>query len=71
MLIAFINILSCYGISINLDILANQQRLTFFVRRCPRGAVDNVVDCDIIVSEFNLKLQHCAHFRTSTLEKGM
>ena len=36
-----------------------------------RGVVANVLDCDILVSEFELQLHHNIHFRTNTLEKGM
>ena len=35
-----------------------------------RGAVANVVDCDILVSKFELQSGYYAHFRTNTLGKG-
>ncbi len=36
-----------------------------------RGVVSNMVDCDIVVSEFKLQLRYYVHFRTNTLEKSM
>ena len=33
--------------------------------------VTNVLDCDIIVSKFELQLCYYVHFQTNTLEKGM
>ena len=30
----------------------------------------NVLDCDIVVSEFELQLRYCVSFRTDTLRKG-
>ena len=31
----------------------------------------NVLDCDIVVSEFALQLHYYVHFGTNNLEKGM
>ena len=37
----------------------------------PRSLVANVLDNDIIVSEFEPQLYYCVHFRTNTLVKVM
>ena len=37
----------------------------------PRGVVANVLDCDIVVSEFELLSRYYVHFRTNALGKGM
>ena len=41
------------------------------MRRSPWGIVANVLNCNIIVSEFKLKSQNHIDFWTNTLEKGM
>ena len=35
------------------------------------GVVDNVLDCNIIIQEFNLQSHYYAHFWTNTFGKGM
>ena len=35
------------------------------------GVVANVMDCDIVVSDFDLQSCCYVHFRTNTLGKGM
>ena len=35
------------------------------------GVVANVLDCDIIVGEFDPQLRYCIHFRTNIFSKGM
>ena len=35
------------------------------------GIVVNMLDCDIIVSKFELKLHYYIHFQPNTLKKGM
>ena len=35
------------------------------------GVGVNVVECNIVVSEFKLPLRYCIHFQTNTLGKGM
>ena len=37
----------------------------------PRGVVANELDCDIVVSEFEIQLHHYVHFQTNAQEKGM
>ena len=37
----------------------------------PHGIVANVLDCYIVVSEFELQSRYYVHFRTNTLQKGM
>ena len=37
----------------------------------PRVFVANALDCDIVVSEFELQSRYYVHFRTNTLGKGM
>ena len=41
------------------------------LRESPYGIVANVLDCDIVVSDFELQLRHCINFRTNNLKKGM
>ena len=36
-----------------------------------RGAGANVLDCGIVVSEFELQSRYYVHFRTDTLEKSV
>ena len=36
-----------------------------------RGVVANVLDCDIIVSEFEIQSRYYVHFQINTLRKGM
>ena len=36
-----------------------------------RGVVANILDCDIVVSEFELKSRYYVHFRFDTFRKGM
>ena len=36
-----------------------------------RDVVAKVLDCDIIVNEFELQSHYYVHFRTNTVEKGM
>ena len=36
-----------------------------------RGEVANVLGCDIVINEFELKLINCVHFLTNTLGKVM
>ena len=40
-------------------------------RGCPCGVMIKVLDCGIVVSEFELQLHYYVHFRTNTLGKGM
>ena len=43
----------------------------YLTSECPRGVVANILDSDIVESEFELQLDYDVHFRTSDLEKGM
>ena len=45
--------------------------LPIISERSFRRLVAEVLDCDIIVSEFELKSHYYVHFRTKTLEKSM
>ena len=36
----------------------------------PRGIVTNILDCDIVVSEFKLQSRNYVNFFTNNLEKG-
>ena len=38
---------------------------------CPRGAMVNALDCEIVVSEFVLQSCYYFHFRANTLGKGI
>ena len=38
---------------------------------CPRGVMVEVLDCEIVVSEFELQSCSYVHFRINNLEKGM
>ena len=42
-----------------------------FSRRCPHGVVVNMMDCNIILSEFELQSQDYVHFQTNSFGKGM
>ena len=42
-----------------------------FQKRSPRAVVVNVLNFDITVSEFKLKLRYYIHFLANTFEKGM
>ena len=37
----------------------------------PRGVMVKALDCEIVVSEFELQSHYYVHFRTNTLGKGM
>ena len=37
----------------------------------PRGVMVKVMDCGIVVSEFELQSRYYVHFRANTLGKGM
>ena len=38
---------------------------------CPLGVMVKAMDCEIVVSEFELQLHYYIHFWTNTLGKGM
>ena len=38
---------------------------------CLRGVMVKAMDCEIVVSEFELQLRYYVHFRTNTRGKGM
>ena len=40
-------------------------------KESPCGEVINVLDCNILVSEFELQLRYCIDFRTNILKKGI
>ena len=55
---------------LNKETKLNQLQLTEKNWRNPYGAVANVLDCDMVVSEFVLQSRHCVHFfKLITLEK--
>ena len=37
----------------------------------PHSLMVKVIDCGMLVSEFELQLRYYLHFQTNTLEKGM
>ena len=37
----------------------------------PRGVVVNVLDCDIVVSKFEIQSWYYVHFQTNAFGKGM
>ena len=39
--------------------------------RSPCGVVANILDCDIIVSVFDLQMYYYVHFQTNTFVKDM
>ena len=47
--------------------LAFLYHLTFI----PRAEAVNVLDCDIVANEFELKSRYYIHFRNNNIEKGM
>ena len=69
--------------SLNKGTKLNQSNFYFFAKTsaliythsciifCPRSVVSNVLDCDIVVSEFELQWHPYVHFWTNTLVKGM
>ena len=42
-----------------------------FFGGCPRGVMVKAMDCEIVVSEFELQSCYYVHFRANTLGKGM
>ena len=40
-------------------------------QQCPHDVMANVLDCDIVIREFELQTRHYVHLRTNTLGKGM
>ena len=38
---------------------------------CFCSVVANVLDCDVVMSEFELQLRYLVHFRTNSLGNGM
>ena len=44
---------------------------TFLCGGSPHCVVANVLDCNIIVIEFEFQLHYYVHFWTNTFEKGM
>ena len=36
-----------------------------------RGEVGNMLDCNIVVSQFKFQFSYYSHFHTNTLEKGL
>ena len=56
----------------SLDILSNDPCFrTPFSQGSPNGVVVYVLNCDIIVSEFELQSRYYVYFRTNSLGKGM
>ena len=56
---------------ISLDILLFNSR--YWIKwywGCPRGVMVKVMDCGIVVSEFELQSRYYVYFRTNTLGKG-
>ena len=41
------------------------------IKGSPSCVVANVLDCDIVVSEFELQSRYYVHFQTNTLSKGI
>ena len=47
---------------------------TYSIKRkngCPRGVVANVLEGDIVESQFKLQSHHYVHFRTNTFRESM
>ena len=42
-----------------------------YLEGSPNGVVANALDCDIVVSQFELESGYYIHFRCNTLRKGM
>ena len=38
---------------------------------CPRGVMVKALDCEMVVSEFELESRYYVHFQKNTLGKGM
>ena len=45
--------------------------LLISVDGCPRGVMVKAMDCEIVVSEYELQSRYYFHFRTNTFRKGM
>ena len=56
---------------INLKLSEQSIYLSIYLWESPDGVVSNVLDCDIVVSEFELNSRYYGHFRTNTLQKDM
>ena len=54
---------------LHLIIWINYSKYQAFTR--PSGVVDNVLDCDIVVSEIEFQPCYYVHFPTNTCERGM
>ena len=46
------------------------KEVSFFFLAISRGVVANMVDCDIVVNEFEFQSRYNSHFRTNILDKS-
>ena len=65
------DILKCDKRFVDFIILGRQKIKRRGGGKSPQGIVANVLDSDIIVGKFKLKLRYYVHFQTNTLAKGM
>ena len=57
------------GISLKVSIIVRLE--SKLIWRCPHSVMVKVLDCGIVVSEFELQSHYYVHFRTNTIGKGM
>ena len=56
--------------TVSMSNTAQFQTIQFNIRGCPRGVMVKAMDCEIVVSEFELQSRYYVHFRANTLGKG-
>ena len=48
---------------------ANRKAIWYIIRESSWGSVSNLLDCDILVKQFELQSSYYVHFRTNTCRK--
>ena len=61
----------CFGVNACLRDVIVKFEIFEYKWGSPSGVVANVLECDIVVSEFELRSRYYVHFRTFTLGKGI
>ena len=44
---------------------------SYLLQACPRGVVGKVMDCRLVINDFELQSRYYVHFHTNTVGKGM
>ena len=55
----------------NINFCSSKNKYLLLSAKNNHGAVVNVLDCDIVISEFELQSRYYVYFRINTPEKGM